>query len=62
MIVALTNYWTALVKRQAREMIPFWLPEIIEEIPIRIWKPEDTQMVLVLLQPPEEEPEQSIEN
>src|ERR1017187_5999320 len=46
MIVALANYWSDLVKRQARDVIPAWLPTVIEEIQLRVWDPEDTQMVL----------------
>lgn len=60
MIIALTNYWTDLVKRQARDVIPVWLPETIEEIPLRIWDPEDTQ--LVLYQSPEEGTDQNTES
>lgn len=60
MIISLVDYWTALVKRQARDLIPLWLPEDIDDIPLQIWDPEDTQ--IIPYQPPEEEEDPSNSN
>ncbi|KAF3326294.1 proline--tRNA ligase-like protein [Carex littledalei] len=41
----------------AREMIPIWMVEDIEAIPLQVWDPEDSQ--LVLYQEPDEREDSS---
>ena len=45
LIISLVHYWSGMLKRQTRELIPSWLPENVDIIPLRIWKPEDTQII-----------------
>ena len=41
MVVDVVNYWTVLIKWQEREMVSVWLPDVLEDIPLQIWEPED---------------------
>ncbi|KAF3325711.1 hypothetical protein FCM35_KLT08791 [Carex littledalei] len=49
----------SLVKRQARNLIPLWLPEDIDDIPLQIGDPEDTKIVPYQLPEEEEDPSNS---
>lgn len=35
-----------LIKKQCKDLIPLWMLEEIEAIPLRVWDPEDSQLVL----------------
>ena len=46
LIISLIHYWTGRVKHQVKEATSEWMPETLEIIPLRIWDPADTQLVV----------------
>ena len=46
LIISLLHYWTGILKKHTRELIPYWLPYDVDAIPLQVWVPEDLHIVL----------------
>lgn len=44
--ISLIEYWTGLTKKKTKVNAVEWLPEVIEVIPVGVWDPRDSEMII----------------
>lgn len=52
LIISLVAYWLGNVPQLIQDLVPLWLPANMEEIPLQVWYPTESDLQMVLYQGP----------